>query len=172
MTEVEKKNVQRFSNDTYEWAQKLSHEFNIRLSCEDLLFAMVIENKRDLVDIASEHWTYNQCKEWFEKSALIKTTPKIAGAVYIENTIIPEGTYRTFLEEQVKFKGEKWIIHKNDADPFPSSPHAHNYEARLKLHMGNGDLYHGTDKVGTVKRKDFINLRNSFKNIAMPPLEV
>src|SRR5207237_6227170 len=35
-------------------------------------------------------------------------------------------------EAQVKLQGEIWIVHKNDADPFPSNPHAHNYRERLK----------------------------------------
>ena len=44
---------------------------------------------------------------------------------------------------KVKVKGECWIIHKNDRDPFPSNPHAHNYDsfAAYGLDLGTGRLY-------------------------------
>lgn len=35
------------------------------------------------------------------------------------------------------------VAHKYDRDTFPSNPHAHNYDRKLKMHLGTGDLYAG-----------------------------
>ncbi len=43
------------------------------------------------------------------------------------------------------------MVHKNDADPLPSSPHAHNYEQCLKMHLGTGDLYQRKERVALSK---------------------
>ncbi|MCZ7885390.1 hypothetical protein [Agrobacterium salinitolerans] len=58
-----------------------------------------------------------------------------------EDGIIPEYTTLVLLEKVVKVKGEKWEIHRYDADPWPSNPHAHNYASRLKMHLGTGELF-------------------------------
>ncbi|PZU78192.1 MAG: hypothetical protein DI546_04330 [Rhizobium sp.] len=58
-----------------------------------------------------------------------------------EDGIIPENTLVVLLEKVVKVKGEKWEIHRYDADPWPSNPHAHNYASRLKMHLGTGELF-------------------------------
>jgi hypothetical protein len=42
---------------------------------------------------------------------------------------IPGGTLRRLDEVTVKRDGHVWRIHRNDADPFPSNPHAHNLES-------------------------------------------
>ncbi|WP_125564038.1 hypothetical protein [Pseudoalteromonas rubra] len=172
MDEFSKQKVREFADNVGHWAERLSTDFSIILSCESLMLAMLVENKKELVEISLEPWTYDKCKIWFLKSQLSERTTKILEAVYLENSAIPVSVERALLEEQVKFKGERWVIHKNDADPFPSSPHAHNYESMLKLHLGNGDLYRRTTKVGTMKKKDFKSLRNSFKKVKMPELEV
>ena len=46
-------------------------------------------------------------------------------------------------EAKVKLKGEIWVAYKYDRDPFPSNPHAHNYDRKLKMHLGTGDVYAG-----------------------------
>jgi len=45
-----------------------------------------------------------------------------------------------------------------------------NYEANLKLHLGNGELYTGTKLVGKIPAKKFKKLRALFKSVSMPPL--
>jgi len=170
--ESTKQKVREFVDNVDVWAEKLSKDLSIILSCESLMSAMIVENKKELVEISLDYWTYEQCKSWFLHSQLSKITTHILEVVYLENSVIPDDVERAFLEERVKFKGERWVIHKNDADPFPSSPHAHNYESMLKLHLGNGDLYNRTTKVGAMKKKDFKALRCSFKKVKMPVLEV
>src|SRR4051812_10834537 len=54
---------------------------------------------------------------------------------------IPDGTFRRTDEVTIKRDGCVWRIHRNDPDPFPSQPHAHNLESGLKLDLSNGELY-------------------------------
>ncbi|AMD60901.1 hypothetical protein AWN88_22550 [Agrobacterium tumefaciens] len=58
-----------------------------------------------------------------------------------EEGIIPDDATLVMLEKVVRVKGEKWEIHRYDADPWPSNPHAHNYASRLKMHLGTGELF-------------------------------
>jgi hypothetical protein len=56
-------------------------------------------------------------------------------------------------EADVAISGEKWRIHKSDADPFPSNPHAHymaGYKRFVgcKLHLGTALFYRGRDPLG------------------------
>jgi len=98
--------------------------------------------------------------------------------IELEQSIIPEGVPILLAEAQVKLRGEIWVVHKNDADPFPSDPHAHNYEQRLKLHLGNGDLYVHREKVPCqrMRKSVFLEFRKRLSkrnpNIALPRLDV
>ena len=94
--------------------------------------------------------------------------------IVVGKTIIPDGTERSLLEAQIKHKGEKWTIYKNDADPFPSNPHAHNYESNLKLHLGNGALYLRRKLVNQMPKKTLKSLRIkiSIRNIILPELSI
>lgn len=49
-----------------------------------------------------------------------------------------------YLEEDYRVGGEKWRVHLNDADPFPSKPHAHCIDGKnkgMKLHLGTAQLF-------------------------------
>lgn len=50
------------------------------------------------------------------------------------------------LEEDFKVSGDIWRVHLNDADPYPSRPHAHCIAGcqrfiGTKLHLGTGQLF-------------------------------
>ncbi|MDQ7057154.1 MAG: hypothetical protein Q9N62_01270 [Ghiorsea sp.] len=107
-----------------------------------------------------------------ENTSIVKKIPVILETIELEETIIPDHVIRDVNEEQVKFRGEKWVVHKNDSDPFPSNPHAHNYEAGLKLHLGNGELYSGTQLTGKITRKKFIMIRSLFKRVKLPKYDI
>jgi len=94
--------------------------------------------------------------------------------IELEESIIPNGTVRLLLEAKIKHKGEKWTIYKNDADPFPSNPHAHNYESGLKLHLGNGALYLKNKVVNHISKKNLRLLRSkiSRRNIKLPEMSI
>lgn len=66
---------------------------------------------------------------------------------------IDNNGYEIRTKALVKVKGEVWKVHKNDPDPFPSSPHAHNYDTGEKLHLGTGDIYKGKSITRKLKEK-------------------
>lgn len=77
-----------------------------------------------------------------------------------EDGIIPEDTLVVLVEKVVKVKGEKWEIHRYDADPWPSNPHAHNYASRLKMHLGTGELFdNNRQSKGKIKAKKLAAIR-------------
>lgn len=92
--------------------------------------------------------------------------------VHLKETILPDNIEQRFVEALIKHGGEVWVVHKNDADPFPSNPHAHCYEKGLKLHLGNGKLYLGAKHVGKISKKKFISLRGKMKHIDLPILSI
>ena len=103
--------------------------------------------------------------EWEDVSQLI-----VLETVVLDSSILPEGIERLITEETIKHKGEQWVIHANDADPFPSDPHAHNYESGLKLHLGTGGLYKKKALVDSVRCKDLKLLRDKIKTRPLPEL--
>jgi hypothetical protein len=88
---------------------------------------------------------------------------------------IPEQTLRKMEEVSVRRDGCVWRVHKNDPDPFPSQPHAHNTESGLKMHLGTGRLYYrSTDTNKSIDRKMLLFIRTELtdKGISVPVLQV
>jgi hypothetical protein len=57
------------------------------------------------------------------------------------------------VEDDYRVAGEIWRVHKSDADPFPSKPHAHCVGGAkrfvgCKLHLGTGQLFMGSRPLG------------------------
>lgn len=96
--------------------------------------------------------------------------------ITIDESILPEGFDDSLIKAYLKFKGDKWVVHKNDQDNFPSNPHAHNYDTNCKLHLGNGQLFRGKTHCGQIKRKDLIMLRQliqqRLESINLPELNI
>ncbi|HXR47003.1 MAG TPA: hypothetical protein VN784_06130 [Candidatus Limnocylindrales bacterium] len=92
--------------------------------------------------------------------------------IEFEQSPIPDGTYRLLDEATIKRDGCIWRIHKSDADPFPSNPHAHNLESGLKLDLSTGNLYFGKRLQSKISKKhlSFIREEAESKRIALPPL--
>ncbi len=60
---------------------------------------------------------------------------------------------RFILEEDYRVSGEVWRVHKGDADPYPSNPHAHCIAGAkrfigLTLHLGTAELFDGRKPLG------------------------
>lgn len=76
---------------------------------------------------------------------------------------------------KIAFKNKIWMIHKNDQDPFPSDPHAHEYSNNLKLCLACGKIYRGKERVNEYRNKDFLKLRglieNRIPNIKLPKIK-
>ncbi|EKK9988707.1 hypothetical protein PP645_004412 [Vibrio vulnificus] len=102
----------------------------------------------------------------------VSKLPIIIQKVISEETLIPSGVEVVFEKKKYRVKGEVWVVHKNDVDPFPSSPHAHNYDQNLVIHLGNGRMYRKRDYVATAKKKQFLALRQQIDNVELPPLEI
>ena len=97
--------------------------------------------------------------------------PEVTQLVILSESILPENIPRLLTEQTVKVKGEVWRIHQDDKDPFPSNPHAHNYEAGVKLHLGTGELFdRNNHPKGNIGKKRLTTLRGQIK-IPLPPLE-
>ena len=100
-----------------------------------------------------------------------KFHPEVLAEIELEDGIVPEGTTRLLTEKTVKVKGELWRVHKNDADPWPSNPHAHNYDAGLTLHLGTGELFDANRKsVGNIGAKKLAAIREKLGSLPMPPI--
>jgi len=86
---------------------------------------------------------------------------------------IPDGCRRRLDEVTIKRDGCVWRINKNDADPFPSNPHAHNVESGLKLDLSNGNLYlMGKFTEKTIAQKHLLAIRTQAeqKGVKLPAL--
>jgi hypothetical protein len=87
-------------------------------------------------ELVCSEWTSEKIIQTIKNTEIIKGLPEIAEEITLKETVIPSNVIRDINEEQIKFKGEKWVVHKNDVDPYPSDPHAHNYEVGLKVASG------------------------------------
>jgi hypothetical protein len=90
--------------------------------------------------------------------------PESLCEVTFDESILPPDSPVALREAKVKMRGEIWVANRYDRDPFPSNPHAHNYDRDLKIHLGTGDIYEGHKRVPCrrMKRRDLIELRSRF----------
>jgi hypothetical protein len=82
---------------------------------------------------------------------------------FVADSLVEDSDGRVFITRDYRVKGGVWRVHKGDADPFPSNPHAHCIGGRyagLKLHLGNGRLFMGaTTTTGQrLNNKAFLSL--------------
>lgn len=96
--------------------------------------------------------------------------PEVLGEVTLDASILGDDIPRRLEERTVKAGGEVWHIHKNDGDPFPSNPHAHNLDTGLKLDLSTGALYRKRTYVGSIPKKALLTLRERASGVDLPPL--
>jgi hypothetical protein len=96
--------------------------------------------------------------------------PETVEDVLFDSPITPSGTRRHLAEVTVRSRGEVWRIHKNDADPWPSNPHAHNLDTGQKLHLGTGELFLKRKMVGKITQKSLLSIRSKVTKCKLPPL--
>lgn len=150
--------------------EKLATDLSVWMTVEDLLYVIITETGKSVEEVAEMDLTYDDIKEIYQQSREYKALPVVLATVEIPETIIPEDTERAIIEQQVRHRGEVWVIHRNDADPFPSAPHAHNYEANLRLHLGTGNLYLKKRIVGKIDRKALTAIREQISHHSLPEL--
>ncbi len=81
--------------------------------------------------------------------------------IVLENSLFPENVFIN-TKVQVKVRNRKWVVHKYDKDPFPSSPHAHLIDEGIKLDLFTGILYRGKTQIEKVKEKELSEIRKKF----------
>lgn len=99
------------------------------------------------------------------------TKPEIIAEIELDKSILPSGTPKLLTEQTLKVTGEVWIIHKYDEDPFPSTPHAHNYESGISLHLGTGEFFKKRASKGFLECKTLKRLRKKIKGHQLPALD-
>lgn len=155
-----------------EVCERINDELSVNINSLELLIALVEQTDKSVNELALLELTYEDVKSFYINSDRFKSLPKVIAKFSLDYSIIPDGTEQAIFEEQVRHKGEIWIVHKNDKDPHPSNPHAHNYESNLKLHLGNGDLYLKNKIVGKIKKKHLVEVRNKIATVQLPKLEI
>jgi hypothetical protein len=123
-------------------ASRLSEASGISVEYADVLDALVdvlkLESQADLLD--DEH-SAEAIVEQLLSYDFKKLHPNLMGEVFLDHSILPEQVTQRLVEVTVKAHGQVWRIYQNDADPFPSNPHAHNVQSGLKLNLTNGELF-------------------------------
>ena len=74
---------------------------------------------------------------------------------------------------RVKSKGLIWVVHKYDADPFPSNPHAHLLDTNIKLDLSTGNCFHIRKYVHTISKKELLEIREKIEKVytgTLPPI--
>lgn len=85
---------------------------------------------------------------------------------------------RYLAEKDYRVSGEVWRVHKGDADPFPSRPHAHCVGGAKRyigctVHLGTGELFRSATGTGLyLSKKQFARLieliQPKFPDIELP----
>jgi len=153
-------------------AARVSNSVCHPVSRESLLSALIEVTGFELDKLAQLKLGFADTVSLYSKSTIAAFHIDVVGFIELDRDVVPLDVARERLDERVKHAGDIWLIHKNDADPFPSNPHAHNYETKLKLHLGNGGLYYKNDIRGNVGLKKLLLIREKVKFAPLPPLEI
>jgi hypothetical protein len=99
--------------------------------------------------------------------------PIILGVVS-DASIEAPGSLRRIYSALGRPGGTDWEILRNDADPFPSNPCAHNEAEDIVLDLAEGGLYHDRELVHRVRRQELIRFRrkiaDKYPEIGLPPM--
>ena len=125
---------------------------------------------KDIVDLIHKELTAEKIVELLKSFNFAKYHPEIIAEIELEESILPPGIPKLITEQTVKVKGEIWQVHKNDADPFPSIPYAHNYASGVSLHLGTGDLFKKRASAGQISCKTLESIRGKLTKFTLPEL--
>ena len=154
----------------------LSQSKGIEISGKDIQTALsevLSINELDSMELVKRQLTSSEMVDLLKAYNFRKLHPEIIQELELEHSILPSGFPKLLTEETIKRKGEIWRVHKNDADPFPSNPHAHNYAAGVALHLGTGELFRKRQSAGKIKCKDLMKIRRllSLEEKQLPTLD-
>lgn len=141
------------------------------LDFQSALAEMLGIDKKYPVELIHQELTSEKIVQLLQHHDFGKHHLEVLTGFTLEESIVPEHLPKLLTEQTVKVKGEIWQVHKNDADPFPSIPHAHNYESGVSLHLGTGELFKKRDSVGQIKCKKLKIIRNKLTKFTLPKLD-
>ncbi len=99
--------------------------------------------------------------------------PVILGEVTDPAIEVP-GSIRRIYTALTRVAGTEWEILRNDKNPFPSNPCAHNEVEDITMDLSAGGLFHDGAFVSRLRKKDLVNFRakiaDKYPEIALPPL--
>ncbi len=99
--------------------------------------------------------------------------PIILGHVSDPDIEVP-GSIRRVYAALAKVAGTEWEILRNDKQPFPSNPCAHNEVEDITMDLSGGGLFHDGEFVHRLRKKDLVNFRariaEKYPDIVLPPL--
>jgi hypothetical protein len=153
-------------------AQAITQRRNLPVECGHIENALVeVLSLRRSTDLLPLGLTANAIVTKLGEYDFRKFFPVLLAEIPFEESILPVGIPRRLVEQRVRRHGQVWQINQNDADPFPSNPHAHNVELGYKLDLGTGDLFLGRQSVGKkISQKDSIAIRECIAHLDLPPL--
>ncbi len=151
--------LDKFEKDLEDLSTSLTNHFKIPISREKVFHAIFVA----LGDELEMEWLGDVYDANVEYDSLYHSLKDFDFSMFDQSF---ESDYEmiqdvALYQEKVKFKvlGAVWYMHKNDKDPFPSNPHAHQLEDNLKLDLSNGKLFRKRTCVKQLKKKDLLILR-------------
>jgi hypothetical protein len=163
--------IDEFLREAKAAARSLAAKLELPIECDHVEAALVevfaLDDSTELLDLGLSRDKILSAVDSYDFRRFF---PQPLATLAVEDSIIPRGGIRRLVEQTVRVHGEVWRVHRNDADPFPSNPHAHNLESGLKLHLGTGELFLGKQFAGTINRKDLLAIRNALVDFALPTL--
>ena len=93
-----------------------------------------------------------ECSDWNHVVHL--SDPNILVIEEITEDRLNEDLSYSFNKKYLKIDGVKWQFYKGDPDPFPSSPHGHNYSKHNeKLDVYTGAIYRNNKYIRKLGKK-------------------
>jgi hypothetical protein len=134
--------INDFISEAEQTARSLAARYSLPIKCEHVEAALVgVFGLDDSLDLLDRGLTTDIILSALSAFDFRRFFPELLTEFRVHGSIVSPGGLRHLLEQTVRVHGEVWRVYKNDADPFPSNPHAHNVQSGLKLHLGTGDLF-------------------------------
>jgi hypothetical protein len=149
--------IEEFYKIQNDLSKRFSLVHNKQITRENIFWALfIVLGDAEGLEFATDLWDLDldsdRCYEALSKFDLLEVKFES------EEGIVPKRFLLQY-KVRVKFKGQTWIIHSYDADPFPSNPHAHCLDQNIKLDLSTGSLYRKRRFIGKIKTKDLRQIR-------------
>ena len=141
-------------------------------SLEIQLALMEIIQTDEPKDLLEKNYSAKEIVAILNEFDFRKFHPEILAEILMNESVVPSGVIRLLTEVTIKHNGERWRIHKNDADPLPSNPHGDSPDVALKLDLATGDLYRKRQYVAKISKKNLLLIREKALQLGCNTLPV